>query len=262
MTEPSASAPTRPAPPLLTILSDPVRAAVYEALAREAGVEVLHAEGALHALTRLERTPVAAIVCDAEMDDMSGEEFREVVAAEEHSQGVRVYVLPAGSDTGRPGEGQSALHPLTAVLRGLGVKDEALPAPLQPGAPAHLNGDLSQFNLPEFLNWVAEMRFSGHWLVTVASERAGGTPLLGHLVMRTGQLVYAECSAQSGKAALFALLRRAEQRRDATFRFYRSDLATDVQSPDLGKPTPRLLMELAVELDHYAAAHTAPGALH
>ncbi|SEJ34490.1 protein of unknown function [Deinococcus reticulitermitis] len=257
----------RAARPLLTILSDPARAAVYEALARGAGVEVLHAEGALHALTRLERTPVAAIMCDAEMEDMSGEEFREVVAAEQHSRDVPVYVVPTRHEVGGPGEGHSGLHPLTSVLRGLGVRDEALPAPLQPGASAHLQGDLSQFNLPEFLNWVAEMRFSGHWLVTVAGDPAGTPGLLGHLVMRAGQLIYAECcgagsNGHTGKAALFALLRRAERRQDATFRFYRTDLATDIRSPDLDQPTPRLLMELAVELDHYAAAHTSAGALH
>ena len=253
--------------PILTILSDPGRAAMYRHLAEQAGVPTVEAEGALHALTQLERTPVAAIICDAQMEDMSGEDFREVVTAEEHSRGVPVYVLPpvpGNTATALGAELGAELRPtgpqlLSAVLTELGLPPGRLPVPLRAGTPAHLHGDLSQFSLPEFLNWVAEMRFSGHWLITVSSRHGAAHPLTGHLVMRGGDLVYAECGGHTGKAAVFTLLSAIEEYRDAIFHFYRSDAPGDVpghvRSPDLRTTTPRLLIELAVDLDHQAAGH-------
>ena len=256
------TAATRPelvsALPILTILNDPGRAAMYRHLAAEAGVPTIEAEGALHALTQLERTPVAAIICDAEMEDMSGEDFREVVRAEGRSGGVPVYVLPPVPGTGAPAQGAAlptGPQLLSEVLTELGLPPGRLPVPLRAGT-AHLQGDLSQFSLPEFLNWVAEMRFSGHWLVTVSSRRGAGHPLTGHLVMREGDLVYAECGGHTGKAAVFALLSAIEEYHDAIFHFYRTDPPGDVRSADLRTTTPRLLIELAVELDHQAAGHS------
>lgn len=246
--------------PILTILNDPGRAAMYRHLAAEAGVPTVEAEGALHALTQLERTPVAAIICDAEMEDMSGEDFREVVSAEEHSRGVPVYVLSPVPGSGTPARSAAALPTgpqlLSEVLTELGLPPSRLPVPLRAGAQPHLHGDLSQFSLPEFLNWVAEMRFSGHWLVTVSSRQGASHPLTGHLVMREGDLVYAECGGHTGKAAVFALLSAIEEYHDAIFHFYRTDAPSDVRSADLHSTTSRLLIELAVELDHQAAGHS------
>lgn len=172
--------------PILTILNDPDRAAMYRHLAGQAGVPTIEAEGALHALTQLERMPVAAIICDAQMEDMSGEDFREVVTAEESTHDVPVYVLPQLPEAGNGDAGALPTSPqvLGEVLTELGLSPAQLPVPLRTGAPAHLHGDLSQFSLPEFLNWVAEMRFSGHWLVTVSSRQGAAQPLAGHLVMR------------------------------------------------------------------------------
>ena len=250
--------------PILTILRDPDRSAMYHHLSRQAGVPTIEAQGALHALTQLERTPVAAIICDAEMEDMTGEDFREVVAAENHSQGVPVYVLPPppGSAQPHPDAERQLTAPqlLSRVLTDLGLSSARFPVPLQPDTAPHLHGDLSQFSLPEFLNWVAEMRFSGHWLVTVSSRQGAAHPLTGHLAMQGGNLVYAECSGQTGKAALFTLLRAIEVYHDAIFRFYRSDVPAEVRAPDLNTATPRLLIELAVDLDHYAAGHGPDGA--
>ncbi|WP_339097439.1 DUF4388 domain-containing protein [Deinococcus sp. VB343] len=249
--------------PILTILNDPSRSAMYRHLSQQAGVPTIEAQGALHALTQLERTPVAAIICDAEMEDMTGEDFREVVAAESHSQDVPVYVLPPlpGSGQPQPDAEQQLTAPqlLSRVLTDLGLSPARFPVPLQPDIAPHLHGDLSQFSLPEFLNWVAEMRFSGHWLVTVSSRQGAAHPLTGHLAMQGGHLVYAECNGQTGKAALFTLLRAIEVYRDAIFRFYRSDVPAEVRARDLQTTTPRLLIELAVELDHYAAGHAPPG---
>ena len=260
----AAPSPGRPelvsALPILTILNAPDRAAMYRHLAGQAGVPIIEAEGALHALTQLERIPVAAIICDAQMEDMSGEDFREVIFAEESTHDVPVYVLPPAPEAGTRNRTVEALptgpQVLAEVLTELGLPPARLPVPLRAGAPAHLHGDLSQFSLPEFLNWVAEMRFSGHWLVTVSSRQGAAQPLAGHLVMRGGDLVYAECGGHSGKAAVFTLLQAIEEYRDAIFHFYLAEAPDDVRSPDLHAATPRLLIELAVDLDHHAAGHS------
>lgn len=246
--------------PLMTILSDPARSALYRLLAEEAGLPTVEAEGALHALTQLERMPVAAILCDARMEDMSGEEFRSVVEEEFGDRRVPVHVLPGVAGATQIAEQlplPTGAQLLSQILGEMGLPPERQPVPLQRGSAAQLHGDLSQFSLPEFLNWVAEMRFSGHWIVTVSTQQGAGVPLTGHLVMREGNLVYAECAGQLGKGALLTLLRCIEDYRDAIFRFYRTPLELPVTASDMTKTTPRLLIELAVELDHSLAQRPA-----
>ncbi|MHA0036061.1 response regulator (plasmid) [Deinococcus sp. PESE-38] len=102
--------------PILTILNDPDRAAMYRHLAGQAGVPTIEAEGALHALTQLERMPVAAIICDAQMEDMSGEDFREVIFAEESTHDVPVYVLPPAPEAGTRNRTVEALPTSPQVL--------------------------------------------------------------------------------------------------------------------------------------------------
>lgn len=244
---------------LLTILDDDSRASMYETLMREAGVEVIHAEGALHALTQLERVPVDAIICDPHMEDMTGEDFKAVVAEEAHTASVPVFILPdSGVLSGQQGletSAPSGPQLLTRVLGHLQTDAALFPAPMNPAAKAQLQGDLATFSLPELLNWVSEMRLHGHWLVTV--QDSPGNTRSAHLFMKDGTLVYAEYAGLIGKAGLFALMRAIEQQPQATFRFLQLERPLILAPSDLGHSTARLLMELAVDLDHLQVGHAA-----
>lgn len=241
---------------VLTIMADPVRTAMYDALARRAGVQLISAEGALHALTQLERTPVDAIICDAHMDEMSGEEFRAVTEQEEHTSAVPVFILPDSEAlSGQQGLGVPAYtgpELLSLVLTHLERDEGSFPVPMNPQQAPQLQGDLDAFTLTEFLNWVAEMKFNGHWIITL--QDAEQRERSAHLFMQNGNVVYVEFGGLVGKGALFWLLRSIEQF-SAAFRFYKTDLTLPLRSEDLKLSTPRLLMELAVAMDNL----TAPG---
>lgn len=242
---------------LLTILDDDARASMYESLMREAGVQVIHAEGALHALTQLERVPVDAIICDAQMEDMSGEDFKAVVAEEAHTAGVPVFILPDSEAlSGQMDFSVSAPtgpQLLTRALGHLQVDASNFPAPMNPAARAQLQGDLNTFSLPDLLNWVAEMRMNGHWLISV--EDTPGNLRGGHLYMRDGNVIYAEYAGLMGKGAMFAMLRAIDHQPKSSFRFLKVDHPLPLAPSDLKQSTSRLLMELAVDLDHLSANH-------
>ena len=243
---------------ILTIMTDPVRTAMYDTLARRAGVHLISAEGALHALTQLERTPVDAIICDAQMDEMTGEEFRSVTEQEEHTSSVPVFILPdSEAIAGQSGLGVPAYtgpELLNLVLTHLEVDESRFPVPMNPSQAPQLQGDLDAFTLTEFLNWVAEMKFNGHWIITLKDQQDAERS--AHLFMQNGNIAYVEFGGLIGKGALFSLLRSIEQYPTTTFRFYKTDLTLPLRSDDLKLSTPRLLMEMAVAMDNL----TAPGA--
>lgn len=243
---------------ILTIIKDQSRAQMYEHLARFAGAQIIHAEGALHALTQVERSNIDVVICEAHMDDMSGEEFRMVVHEEIKTSLVPVFILPDAEQLAGKASLEDAApcgpELLRQVLQVIGVEPQHFPAPMNHDLRPQLQGDLDQFSLADFLNWVAEMGFHGHWMVGV--QDAGGHERSAHLLMDAGNIVYAEFAGHVGKAALFALLRAIHQFPQTSFRFYKTDDQLRVRSADMQKSTSRLLMELAVDLDHLSAQHS------
>ena len=234
---------------LLTILSDPSRAALYAALARQAGMDVLEADGGLPALTQLERTPVSVVVCDAELSDMSGAEFAEVLAETFPDRTPPLHLLSPG------GEMETTPQMFRQVMRSLDRSPHLLGAPLCEEAPSQLQGQLVDFPLGDLLAWVGEMGLHGHWTVDLGTELFSPG---AYLLMQGGDVVYAEYAGLSGKAAMTSLMRAVEQTEHAGFRF--CAVAAPLPVPrmaDLHLSTSRLLLEVAVDLDH---AHSGPAA--
>lgn len=243
---------------LLTIIEDDSRASMYELLMREAGVEVVHAEGALHALTQLERLSIDAVVCEALMEDMTGEEFEAVLAEDDRTRAVPVFILPDAAALSADSRDLAKPVPcgpllLMRVLGHLEADAATFPEVVNPAAKAQLQGDLSVFQLPELLNWVSEMRLHGHWVVKV--QDAQEHTRSAHLYMKDGNLAYAEFAGLLGRKAMFALMRAITMHSRASFRFLRMERALPLAPSDLKQSTARLLIELAVDLDHMQAGH-------
>ena len=114
-----------------------------------------------------------------------------------------------------------------------------------------LDGQLGSTGLPEYLNWVAELQFSGHWLITVRPE--GGSQRTGHLAMSGGKVVYAEFGGRSGKAAILTLLRFIDLHAAAEFSFFCTPEVPVHDADAFTLSTARLLIELAVDLDESSA---------
>lgn len=232
---------------LLTILRDPARAALYAALARQAGLDVLEADGGLPALTQLERIPVAAVVCDAELSDMSGAEFAEVLAETFPDRAPPLHLLREGGDM------QTTPEMFRQILRSIDLSPHQLGAPLCEEAPSQLQGQLVDFPLGDLLAWVGEMRLHGHWTVDLGTELFSPG---AYLLMDSGDVVYAEYAGLSGKAAVASLMRAVEKIEHAGFRFCAAAAPLAVpRMTDLQLSTSRLLLEVAVDLDH---AHSVP----
>ena len=138
----------------------------------------------------------------------------------------------------------------------LEIDEARFPVPMNPRQEPQLQGDLDAFTLTEFLNWVAEMKFNGHWIITLKDE--ANAEHSAHLFMQSGNIVYVEFGGLIGKGALFSLLRSIERYPTTTFRFYKTDLTLPVRSNDLKLSTPRLLMELAVAMDNLTATSQHP----
>lgn len=237
-------------PSMLTVLNSPERAAMYGHLAAQMDIQVIHAEGALHALTQLERTPVDAIICDAQMPDMTGAEFCSVVAGDQAQSRLPVYLIPS------PAAGAEDHHFLTLpagpevlarAFRQLGLDMARSPVPLNTRITPELGGHLGTFGLPEFLSWVGELEFSGHWLIT--TRPGGGSQRTAHLAMNRGRVVYAEFGGLSGKRAILSLLRFIERHGATEFSFYRAPEIQLHSTGEFTQSTARLLIELAVDLD-------------
>lgn len=241
---------------VLTVLNSPERAAMYGHLAAQMNIQTIHAEGALHALTQLERTPVDAIICDAQMPDMTGAEFCSVVAGDGASSRLPVYLIPSPPD--ETGDHRFLTLPagpevLARAFRQLGLDMAHSPVPMNTRVTPELGGHLGTFGLPEFLGWVGELEFSGHWLVTTRPD--GGSQRSAHLAMNRGRIVYAEFGGLSGKQAILSLLRFIERYGATEFSFYRAPEMQLHGTGEFTQSTARLLIELAVELDE-SGAHT------
>ncbi|THF87278.1 response regulator [Deinococcus sp. KSM4-11] len=240
-------------PIMLTVLNNAARAAMYEHLSTQVGVQVVHAEGALHALTQLERTLVDAIVCDAVMPEMTGAEFCSVVAGDQSTSRLPVYLIPGAPEAGDHRFVTLPAGPevLARAFRHLGVDMARYPVPMNTRLRPELDGQLGSPGLPEFLNWVGELEFSGHWMITV--RPTGGSQRTGHLAMSHGKVVYAEFGGRSGKAAILGLLRFIEQHPAAEFSFFRTPAVPVHDAAAFTQSTARLLIELAVDLDESSA---------
>lgn len=235
---------------LLIVLEDQAKASMYEYLARAAGIKIVLAEGALHALTQLERIAVNAIICDAQMS-MTSAEFRSILQEDPRTSQIPVYVLPDPHTLHDQPQFETALSGpelLEQVFAKLDVPTAHFPVPVSSVQQPQLQGDLREFALQDFLNWVAEMKFFGHWLVRV--QDAQGHKQTGHLAVQEGNVIYAEFHGLTGKKAVMALLRAIERHQQSQFWFYKTTPTQFLRSHDLNQSTARLLIEVAVDLDH------------
>jgi CheY-like chemotaxis protein len=83
---------------ILLIMSDPARERTMSAYLQLVGADVQSASSALQALTQLERLLPDAIVCDAQLEDMSGLELLEIVRSERCYDDVVFLLLGAPED--------------------------------------------------------------------------------------------------------------------------------------------------------------------
>lgn len=177
---------------MLLIMPEGGRRAGLAEFARLAGAVVHEADGALPALTHLERLRPDAIVCDARLEDMDGAELHGVVRSDPAFEDT-VFALLGGE--------------LPASARDLALNEDATPAEVLNelrfalrGDPAReaVRGSLGHLNWDDVLGALSAGARDGTLEVSVGCSSVGAE-------LAAGQLVRARYGLLEPEAALSAL---------------------------------------------------------
>lgn len=214
---------------VLLIMSHPTWAAPLDEYLQLVGVEVRRAESGLHALTQLERAVPDAIVCQAQLEDMSGRELLSIVRSDGQFQEVVFLLLGAVEDD------EFGIH--DAALDGDASPAEVVQA-LRPvfgagSAVAEVSGDLSNLGLDGVLLALGLGRRSGRLAVSQLSSEA-------EVWLSQGAAVNARYGYLRGEAALLALLRGTRVLLNAEYHF--SAQSVDHLPRVIDTPTRSLLL--------------------
>ncbi len=258
---------------LLVYLHEP-RLLALELAAHDAGVAVERARNALFAQRRLEAWRPDVIVCGEQLEDVSGADFHRQLRADPTLADVTfVLLLPGGKapfDTSprdvvfdaalSPTELWRRLAPLAgAKLGGAPENDPGRTANPQSHGPqirgaqmrgAQMRGSLAAFGLFELLGSLQQTHKSGQLSLHLGELDAD-------FFLREGDIVHAEYLGLYGEAALLSAVDAARDLPDVDFTF---EAWTVTQLNDLPhtvhRATERLLLEIAVRLDHERANRT------
>lgn len=239
---------------LLVYLHEP-RLLALELAAHDAGVAVERARNALFAVRRLETWRPDVIVCGEQLEDASGAAFHVQLRADPTLADVTfVLLLPGGKapfdSTPRDVAFDAALSPAElwrrlAPLVGAGPPSAKGTDPGRAGA--QMRGSLAAFGLFELLGSLQQTHKSGQLSLHLGELDAD-------FFLREGDVMHAEYLGLYGEDALLRAVDAARDLPDADFTFEAwaparlDDLPHTVQ-----RATERLLLEIAVRLDHERA---------
>ncbi|BDP43454.1 hypothetical protein DAETH_34230 (plasmid) [Deinococcus aetherius] len=271
-----------PSRSVLFVMGSFARGRAHALLGSGRGLDASFAEGALYALTRLERIVPDLIVCDETLADMGGEDFFEIVRNDPATARCP-FLLIAREKPARlvgpldlwhaPGlSPQELIGVVLEHLERLGTRppevpgegensfsDDLLLDDAQDGGPtpdealdeggAGLHGTLELIGLFDLLTFLNQMRKSGQLLVQFGE-------VVAQFVLDGGEVVSAEYGVLSGEAAFSRTFAMTEATPGAPFTFHPLRQSEVRGLPHtITTPTQHLMLEATVQLDHTRAAH-------
>lgn len=266
---------------VLFVMESASRGQAHALLGTGRGLAASFAEGALYALTQLERDLPDLLVCDEATADMAGEDLLEILRSDPataHCPFLLISRERPARFAGPPDLWQAAgLSPqdlIGAVLEQLtrldspppgrpedgdpstghstpGESPGGLPVPdgSADGSEAQLCGQLELIGLFDLLTFLNQMRKSGRLLVQLGD-------VVAQVVIDAGEVVSAEYGVLSGEEAFFHTFAATEAAPGApfTFRPLRPGEGLTL-TQTLTTPTQQLMLAASVQLDHARAAH-------
>lgn len=270
---------------VLFVMGTFARGRAHALLGTGRGLDASFAEGALSALTRLERDRPDLVVCDESLGDMGGADLLDIlrndpatarcpfllIAREKpahfggpldlwHAPGLspqelvgvvlgHLEELPREEPTAPPAEAADpgGEGPLTDdLLLDDGPDDGAAPEETADEGGAGLQGTLELIGLFDLLTFFNQMRKSGRLFVHLGET--------AQLVLDGGQVVWAEHGGLSGEAAFHRTYAATEATPGAPFTFHplRQGEVRDLPHT-ITTPTQHLMLEATVQLDHARA---------
>lgn len=241
---------------LLLVLSDPRRRAAVAAFLAAAGSGVIEAEGGLHALTQVERQVPAAVLADPTLADLGADELLEILRSEPATAEVPFFLVAPDPPPWLAGPHNHLLSgPLTSRALAHAALEGARHARLADGeavsrrsvqGAVHLRGSLELLSLLDLLGSLSALQKSGCVTVTLAEAEA-------LLLLHGGEIIHAEFLDLWGEAALQRVFAETG-RHPAHFAFEAQPGGVMLTLPhSIQVPSSRLLLELAVHLDHLRA---------
>lgn len=236
---------------IFVLVPNLARAQLIRQLLELGGVHAHLSDGALPALTELERSAVDAVICAEDTGDMPGEDFRNILRYDPNTRLTPVFLLtdtpeerPVVPPNFNIPKGVGTLELVKLVLNEVGVSP--LPSFLSQEEEGDLRGGVADVGLSELLTWVAEQEMDGHWQIDTGGKA-------GYLLMRRGDITYAEFGEYLGRDAVLEILDQLVLNPESKFRFSQASLPTGPQPRNIEERTERLLMEVTVDLDHRIA---------
>ena len=247
-------------------MEDGPRALALTSMCTGAGFEPLLAAGGLYALTMLEHMGPRAIVSAAQLEDMSGFDFYDIVRSDETMRDLSFLLLDEASVAGLDPSYADVVLPADAPPEAIVGALKKLLAPPEAGAGSrpgprtrlssgaqrakNLSGTLEVLTLFDLTMSLSQNARSGRLNIYFHRE---DPQELGEaaVVFREGDLVHARFANLTGEEALFRLFFETETADDAEFSFEASESSGGPPGEvTIATPVQQLLLKAAVELDH------------
>ena len=228
-------------------------------------LEIQNAEGALYALTMLERDVPDLIISGKDLGDMSGLDFREIVRDDSSAKEVAFILLDpdAGQLASSDLDGflEERAHPADIlkaafellIANGHIKEDRQAPrdrlrSTLQ-RSDAKVSGTLEVFTLFDLVVSLTQKENSGRLYVLLGDTEST-------MFFDKGRFVHAEFEGVAGEDAVVRIFAEADNYKDAEFYF---EPSTSLQgSNTIHSTVQELLFKVAVELDHEREATLQP----
>ena len=217
------------------------------------------AEGALYALTMLERDTPDLIVSSKHLSDMSGLDFHEIVRDDTSAKDVAFILLDPSASAVTPSNLSRFLeehaHPadilraaFELLLANGRVHDtrraprDRLHATARHG-DAKVSGTLEIFTLFDLVVSLTQRENSGSLYVIFGSGEAV-------MFLEKGRFVHAEFDEMVGEEAVVRIFAEADIYKNAEFHFEPNDTPLSSDSTTIHTSVQALLLKVAVALDH------------
>lgn len=223
---------------------------------------VERAESGFFALTMIERDMPDVIVADADVSDMTGQEFLEILRDDESMAQISVVLLDENAKASfaasehevilaKDAADTEILAAATRILQKPRLEHN-LNAPLhgevlaeRPADNVKLQGTLEVISLFDLVLSLTQKANSGRLYVLLGSEESA-------MFFEGGRFVHAEYGKHTGEDALAQTFSAVDNYQNAEFYYQPSSEKLPKEARTLDRPVQELLLQVAIHLDHSA----------
>lgn len=188
------------------------------------GFEVLTSSQGAYALTMLEWSKPAAVLCATNLREMAAYEIAPILRADAKTASIPIIAVGNGGDQAlmeafRHGcddyiDRRSGIEEIAAHIRAFLVSrlEGFQPTQMVPNSMAALTGDLSRMDLPGVIQMLNQARQTGALSINTGE-------IDGVIYFDAGEMSHAECGALFGDEAVIHILKSCEGAGEGVYKF-------------------------------------------